>query len=433
MQPAGAFKIRGAYNMLAQLSAEARGAGVITYSSGNHGQAMALAARLLGIRAVVVMPETAPRVKVEGAERLGAEVIFAGTTVLDRKARAESEAAARGLTMVPPFDHPWIIAGQGTCGLEILEQSPCALSAVYVPMGGGGLISGVAVAVKSLRPACASIGVEPEGAPKMTASRAAGHPVTLPKTASIADGLLSIRPGDLTFAHVQALVDDVVTVSEREIAGGREMAVRPCERRRRAERRRQRRRGAAPASLPSTAYGRDRLGRKCRARGLREVHHRASAQREHEPPCFFDSCLDGRDLAVELFFVDLLQDFADARAWREAQRQQVSAEQQRRRRPMFDAERARALDEPVHRRAVEVPGPPEAVGAREAREQLEIDLLREPAERAVGDVRGLVERARLQVMRDESDDLCRGRRSRRCVWTFRRSSSASVGSTPACS
>ena len=216
MQPAGAFKIRGAYNMLAQLSAEARGAGVITYSSGNHGQAMALAARLLGIRAVVVMPETAPRVKVEGAERLGAEVVFAGTTVLDRKARAESEAAAHGLTMVPPFDHPWIIAGQGTCGLEIVEQRP-ALSAVYVPMGGGGLISGVSVAVKSLRPTTRVIGVEPEGAPKMTVSRAAGHPVTLPKTASIADGLLSIRPGDLTFAHVQALVDDVLTVSEREI------------------------------------------------------------------------------------------------------------------------------------------------------------------------------------------------------------------------
>jgi len=163
------------------------------------------------------MPETAPRVKVDGARRLGAEVIFAGTTVLDRKARAESEAAARGLTMVPPFDHPWIIAGQGTCGLEVVEQYP-SLSAVYVPMGGGGLISGVAVAVKALRPAARVIGVEPEGAPKMTASRAAGHPVTLSKTASIADGLLSIRPGDLTFAHVQALVDDVLTFTEAEIA-----------------------------------------------------------------------------------------------------------------------------------------------------------------------------------------------------------------------
>jgi threonine dehydratase len=216
MQPAGAFKIRGAYNMIAQLPPEARAAGVITYSSGNHGQAMALAARLLGIRAVVVMPETAPRVKVAGAERFGAEVLFAGTTVLDRKARADDEAARRGLTMVPPFDHPWIIAGQGTCGLEVVEQSP-SLSAVYVPMGGGGLVSGISVAVRSLRPAVRVVGVEPAGAPKMTASRAAGHPVTLPKTASIADGLVSVRPGDLTFAHVQALVDDLITVSEDEI------------------------------------------------------------------------------------------------------------------------------------------------------------------------------------------------------------------------
>src|SRR5258705_3533537 len=181
MQPAGAFKIRGAYNMLAQLPPEARAAGVITYSSGNHGQAMALAARLLGVRSVVVMPETAPRVKVVGAERYGAEVLFAGTTVLDRKARAESEAAARGLTMVPPFDHPWIIAGQGTCGLEIVEQSQ-RLSAVYVPMGGGGLVAGVSVAIKALRSNARIVGVEPAGAPKMTASRAAGQTVAQPAT-----------------------------------------------------------------------------------------------------------------------------------------------------------------------------------------------------------------------------------------------------------
>lgn len=217
MQPGGAFKIRGAYNMLAQLSPDARAAGVITYSSGNHGQAVALAAQLLGVTAVVVMPETAPRVKVNGAERLGAEVLFAGTTVLDRKSRAESEAAARGLTMVPPFDHPWIIAGQGTCGLEIVEQRP-SVSVVYAPVGGGGLMSGIAVAVKALRPAVRVVGVEPAGAPKMTASRAAGCPVTLPKTASIADGLVAVRPGDLTFAHVQAMVDEVLTVDDGEIA-----------------------------------------------------------------------------------------------------------------------------------------------------------------------------------------------------------------------
>src|SRR5689334_5910348 len=167
MQPTGAFKIRGAYNMLAQLSPEARAAGVITYSSGNHGQAVALAAQLLGVTDVVVMPETAPRVKVKGAERLGAEVLFAGTTVLDRKSRAESEAAARRLTMVPPFDHPWIIAGQGTCGLEIVDQRP-SVAAVYVPIGGGGLIAGVAAAVKALRNV-RILGVEPAGAAKMTA------------------------------------------------------------------------------------------------------------------------------------------------------------------------------------------------------------------------------------------------------------------------
>lgn len=218
MQPAGAFKIRGAANMIAQLSPDARAAGVITYSSGNHGQALALAARHHGIRAVVVMPETAPRVKVAGAERLGAEVLFAGTTVLERQARAESEAVRRGLTMVPPFDHRWIIAGQGTCGLEVVEQCP-SLSAIYVPMGGGGLISGVSAAVKALRPDVRVIGVEPEGAPKMTASRAAGHPITLPKTSSIADGLLAVRPGHLTFAHVQVLVDQLVTVTDEDIAG----------------------------------------------------------------------------------------------------------------------------------------------------------------------------------------------------------------------
>jgi len=217
MQPTGAFKIRGAYNMLAQLSPDARAAGVITYSSGNHGQAVAFAAQLLGMTAVVVMPETASRVKVEGAQRLGAEVLFAGTTVLDRKSRAESEAAVRRLTMVPPFDHPWIIAGQGTCGLEIIDQRP-SMTAVYVPIGGGGLISGVAAAIKPLQPHVRVVGVEPAGSAKMTASRAAGHPVTLPKTGSIADGLISVRPGDLTFSHVQALVDDVVTVDEEEIA-----------------------------------------------------------------------------------------------------------------------------------------------------------------------------------------------------------------------
>ncbi len=215
-QPMGAFKIRGAVNFLAQLPPEARAAGVITYSSGNHGQAVALAAQRLGMVAVVVMPETAPRVKVEGVKSYSGEVIFAGTTSLDRKARAEAEAAARHLTMVPPFDHPWIIAGAGTCGLEILEQKP-DVTTIYVQVGGGGLIAGIAAAVKGRRKDVRVIGVEPAGAAKMAASRAAGHPVKLDTTSSIADGLLPLRPGDLTFAHVQAFVDDIVTVTDDEI------------------------------------------------------------------------------------------------------------------------------------------------------------------------------------------------------------------------
>jgi threonine dehydratase len=216
LQPGGAFKVRGACNMLAQLPKAARDAGVITFSSGNHGQAVALAAARFEAPAVVVMPETAPCVKVEGARRAGAEVIFAGTTLLERKARAEAEASARGLTMVPPFDHPWIIAGAGTVGLEILEDCPQA-TAVYVPIGGGGLASGVAAAIKQMRSTVRVIGVEPAGAPKMTASLAAGAPVTLDRTSSVADGLLAIRPGDLTFAHVRALVDEVVQVDDDAI------------------------------------------------------------------------------------------------------------------------------------------------------------------------------------------------------------------------
>ncbi len=217
LQPMGAFKIRGAYNMVAQLTPEQLTRGVITYSSGNHGQAVAMAAQMLGAPAVIVMPTTAPAVKVEGARSYGAEIIFEGTTSLHRQARAEQEAAARGLTMVPPFDHARIIAGQGTVGLEILEQCP-DVAVVYLPMGGGGLVSGAAAAIKQLKPSVRIVGVEPAGAPKMTRSLAAGHPVTLESSASIADGLMNLRPGAITFEHVQAFVDEAVTVSEAQIA-----------------------------------------------------------------------------------------------------------------------------------------------------------------------------------------------------------------------
>jgi threonine dehydratase len=217
LQPMGAFKIRGAFNMLSQLSPEELSHGVITYSSGNHGQAVALAAQRLHVRAVIVMPTTAPRVKVEGAKGFGAEVIFEGTTSADRQRRAEHEAAMRGMTIIPPFDHPMIIAGQGTVGLEILDALPDA-GTVLVEVGGGGLISGTAAALKQKKPTIRVVGVEPTDAAKMTRSLEAGRPVTLDRTASIADGLMSIRPGDLTFAHVQKFVDDVLTVPDDAIA-----------------------------------------------------------------------------------------------------------------------------------------------------------------------------------------------------------------------
>ncbi len=216
LQPMGAFKIRGAYNMLAQLPREVLERGVITYSSGNHGQAVALAARTLGAPAVIVMPTTAPKVKIEGARGYGAEVTFAGTTSLDRKLRAEELARERNLTIVPPFDHAMIIAGQGTVGLEILDQCP-DVSAVLVEVGGGGLSSGVSAAIKQRSPHVRVVGVEPDGAPKMKRSLEAGQVVTLDKTGSIADGLLTIRPGDLTFEHVREFIDEVVTVPDDEM------------------------------------------------------------------------------------------------------------------------------------------------------------------------------------------------------------------------
>ena len=217
LQVAGAFKIRGASNLVTQIASGSDVRGVITYSSGNHAQAVACAARGLGLPAVVVMPETAPGVKVAGTRSYGAEVLFEGTTSVERRRRAEAVAAERGLTMVPPFDHPEIIAGQGTVGREILEDRP-AVDTVYAPIGGGGLIAGVAAAVKQQRPAARIVGVEPVGAAAMARSVEAGAPVTLDTVESIADGLLPVRPGDLTFAHVAAFVDDIVTVEDDAIA-----------------------------------------------------------------------------------------------------------------------------------------------------------------------------------------------------------------------
>ena len=216
LQPGGAFKIRGAYNMIAQVPEADRRRGVITYSSGNHGQAVALAARELGAPAVVVMPTTAPKIKVEGARAFGAEVVFEGTTSLHRRARAEAIAAERGLTMVPPFDHEWIIAGQGTLGLEILEQLP-SVRTVLAPIGGGGLVSGVSAAIRQASQDVVVIGIEPSGADGMRRSIAAGEVQTLDGSKSVADGLMAARPGDLNFAHVRQFVDRIDTVDDAEI------------------------------------------------------------------------------------------------------------------------------------------------------------------------------------------------------------------------
>jgi len=217
LQRGGAFKLRGAYNMIAGLSESERRRGIITYSSGNHGRATALAARSYGVPATVVVPTTAPEIKVEGIKRLGAEVIKEGTTTLERQRRAEELAAERKATIIPPFDHPDIIAGQGTVGKEILEDWP-EVEAVVVPIGGGGLISGIAAWVKRVKPDCLVIGVEPKATDSMRQSLLAGEPVTITPGKTIADGLSAVRPGDLNFAHVKELVDEIVTVDDDAVA-----------------------------------------------------------------------------------------------------------------------------------------------------------------------------------------------------------------------
>lgn len=216
LQRGGAFKFRGAYNFVAGLSSEARARGVITASSGNHGQAVALAAKLFGVPATVVMPTTVARAKRDGAIRLGARCLYEGVTTIERMAKAEEIQRAEGLTMVPPFDDPTIIAGQGTLGLEIVEDlGDVALGTVLVPIGGGGLSSGTAAAVKLLAPKARVVGVEPEGSPKYSRARAAGEPVTIPSSPEgLADGLLATRIGALNFAHLQKYLDDVITVPD---------------------------------------------------------------------------------------------------------------------------------------------------------------------------------------------------------------------------
>jgi threonine dehydratase len=216
LQPVGAFKIRGAVHAMMRLPDQTRRAGVITHSSGNHGQALAYAGRLLGTPVVVVMPDTAPQVKVEATRRFGAEVVL--VPAADRESRAHTLAAQRGLRIVPPYDHPDIIAGQGTVGLEIVADLP-DVQVVLVPVGGGGLASGLATAVKALAPAAAVIGVEPVLAADAADSLAAGELrtwTTQQRYRTVADGLRTAL-SDLTFAHLRERLDRMVTVTDEEI------------------------------------------------------------------------------------------------------------------------------------------------------------------------------------------------------------------------
>ncbi len=219
LQPIGSFKLRGAYNKVAQLSDAQRSCGVITYSSGNHAQGVAYAARALGVKAVIVMPANAPKVKVQATQALGAEIITVGPASNERKVKAEELAAEFGYVVIPPYDDRQIVAGQGSCGLEIVTDLP-DVDLVLAPVGGGGLLSGVAAAVKLTSPKARVVGVEPELASDGAESFKTGKIVSFTgeQTArTAADGLRTQSIGELNFAHLQAYVDDVVTVTEVEI------------------------------------------------------------------------------------------------------------------------------------------------------------------------------------------------------------------------
>ncbi|HLA15815.1 MAG TPA: threonine/serine dehydratase [Candidatus Limnocylindrales bacterium] len=226
LQPIGAFKIRGAYNAIASLSVEERARGIVTHSSGNHAQGVARAARLLGARAVIVMPDDAPAVKVDRVRADGAEIVFVGPAASERLAMADRLVEAHGYTLVPPYDDDRVIAGQGTCGLEIAEDVP-DLASVLVPIGGGGLASGVAVAVRALHPTARIIGVEPELAADAQASLREDRIVSITAEdagRTMADGVRTQAIGRRTFAHLRVLLDDIVTVSEAEIGAAVRLA-----------------------------------------------------------------------------------------------------------------------------------------------------------------------------------------------------------------
>ncbi|MDI6098365.1 threonine ammonia-lyase [Actinoplanes sp. NEAU-A12] len=216
-QRAGSYKVRGAYTRISRLSPAERARGVVAASAGNHAQGVALAAGLLGTRATVFMPEGAPLPKVTATKGYGASVEYAGTSVDDALEVAADFARSTGAVLIHPFDHPDVIAGQGTVALEILEQCPEAAT-IVTAVGGGGLISGLAVAAKALRPDIRIVGVQASGAAAYPLSLAAGAPRKLESCATIADGIAVMRPGDLTFAHVAKLVDEVVTVNDEDLS-----------------------------------------------------------------------------------------------------------------------------------------------------------------------------------------------------------------------
>ena len=229
-QPIGAFKIRGAYNAIRKLPDSVRKRGVITFSSGNHGQAVAYAAKQFGVRAMIVMPETTPAVKIEGVRKWGGEVVFAGRTSEDRRIKAEEIAQRDGLAVVPPFDHLDIVAGQATVALEIVEQLP-DVETVVVPVGGGGLISGIVAGLAAAKSKAVVWGVEPAGAPKLQRSLAAGKVVRLDRTGSIADGLITLNVGDIPFAELtreRGRIRGVVLVEDDSIRAAVQFLWRTC-------------------------------------------------------------------------------------------------------------------------------------------------------------------------------------------------------------
>ncbi|WP_113703248.1 pyridoxal-phosphate dependent enzyme [Nonomuraea lactucae] len=222
-QRIGAFKFRGAYNALSRLSPEQLARGVAAYSSGNHAQAVALAARELGTTAVILMPEDTPRSKVEATAGYGAEIVTYDRYTGDRVAIGEALAADRGLALIPPYEHPHVIAGQGTAALELIEEAG-ELDALLVPVGGGGLIAGSATAAKGLLPGIRVIGVEPEEGDDTRRSLQAGERVSIPVPRTIADGQAADIPGELTFSVNRRLVDDIVLVTDDEIRAAMRLA-----------------------------------------------------------------------------------------------------------------------------------------------------------------------------------------------------------------